>query len=105
MAFPIIPVSSVIPPISTIAAPAVASAATANPSASPFANVFTQAIQQVESFQTNADASVNRFLSGEGEEIHKVALATQQADLSFQLFLQVRNKVVSAYQQVMQMQI
>jgi flagellar hook-basal body complex protein FliE len=48
---------------------------------------------------------VNRFLSGEGEELHKVALATQQADLSFQLFMQVRNKVVTAYNQVMQMQV
>jgi flagellar hook-basal body complex protein FliE len=105
MAFPIIPVSSVIPPISTIAVPALASAAAGSASASPFGSVLTQAINQVESFQTNADASVNRFLSGEGEEIHKVALATQQADLSFQLFLQVRNKVVSAYQQVMQMQV
>ena len=45
------------------------------------------------------------FLSGEGEELHKVALATQQADLSFQLFMQVRNKVVTAYNQVMQMQV
>ena len=34
-----------------------------------------------------------------------MALATQQADLSFQLFMQVRNKVVAAYQQVMQMQV
>jgi flagellar hook-basal body complex protein FliE len=48
---------------------------------------------------------VNKFLSGEGEELHKVALASQQADLSFQLFMQVRNKVVTAYTQVMQMQV
>ena len=63
------------------------------------------AISKVESFQNNADNSVNKFLSGEGEELHKVALATQQADLSFQLFMQVRNKVVTAYNQVMQMQV
>ena len=48
---------------------------------------------------------MDRFLNGEGEEIHKVALASQQADLSFQLFLQMRNKVVSAYQEVMRMQV
>ena len=92
-----------------MAAPAAASslaAAAGGASApSPFANVFHQAIQQVEFFQNNADTSINRFLSGEGEEIHKVALATQQADLSFQMFMQVRNKVVAAYQQVMQMQV
>src|SRR5271169_6148542 len=98
MAIPIIPIASVIPALPIEPAPALATAAAGSSSASPFGNVLSQAIQQVESFQTNADASVNRFLSGEGEEIHKVALATQQAYLSFQLFLQVRNKVVSAYQ-------
>ena len=71
----------------------------------PFGAILSDAIQKVETFQTNASASVDRFLSGEGEELHQVALNTQQADLSFQLFMQVRNKVVSAYQEVMRMQI
>jgi len=106
MPAPILPVTLTAP---AIAAPAAAAAATAGAGSgagtTPFANVLNQAIQQVESFQNNADASINRFLSGEGEKIHKVALETQQADLSFQLFMQVRNKVVAAYQQVMQMQV
>ena len=67
--------------------------------------MFADAVSKVESFQRNAQQSVDRFLSGEGEEIHNVALATQQASLSFDLFLQVRNKVVSAYQEVMRMQV
>ena len=102
MPVPIVPVANVIP---LVTAPALASASPAAASANPFGAVFTQAIEQVQSFQNNADASINRFLSGEGEELHKVALATEQADLSFQLFLQVRNKVVAAYQQVMEMQV
>jgi len=72
---------------------------------SGFQSVFSDAINKVESFQHNAQHSIDRFLNGEGEEIHKVALATQQADLSFQLFLQMRNKVVSAYQEIMRMQV
>jgi flagellar hook-basal body complex protein FliE len=96
---------TIAPVVTPAAVAAAASPAGAAGAPSPFSNVFNQAIQQVESFQQNADASVNRFLSGEGEEIHKVALATQQADLSFQMFMQVRNKVVAAYQQVMQMQV
>src|SRR5579864_5915892 len=72
---------------------------------SAFQSVLGDAISKVEKFQNDADNSVNKFLSGEGEELHKVALATQQADLSMQLFMQVRNKVVSAYNQVMQMQV
>ena len=70
-----------------------------------FGSVLTDAISKVEIFQNNASTSVEKFLSGEGEELHKVALATQQADLSFQLFMQVRNKIVTAYNQVMQMQV
>ena len=47
---------------------------------------------------------MGRFLSGEGEDLHTTILATQQAELSFDLFLQMRNKVVSAYQEIMRMQ-
>lgn len=70
-----------------------------------FQSVLTEAIGRVEQFQQNSQATIGRFLSGEEEEVHKVALATQQAELAFDLFVQVRNKVVSAYQEVMRMQI
>jgi flagellar hook-basal body complex protein FliE len=60
---------------------------------------------RVEQFQQNSQSSIDKFLSGEDEEVHKVALATQQTELAFDLFLQVRNKVISAYQEVMKMQI
>ena len=70
-----------------------------------FQNVLAEAVQQVQQFQNNANASIGRFVSGEGEELHQVALATQHADLAFNLFLQVRNKVISAYQEVMRMQV
>jgi flagellar hook-basal body complex protein FliE len=76
-----------------------------SPGGSAFQSVLGDAISKVEKFQNDATDSVNKFLSGEGEELHKVALATQQADLSMQLFMQVRNKVVTAYNQVMQMQV
>jgi flagellar hook-basal body complex protein FliE len=66
--------------------------------------VLSNAIQKMEAIGQNASASVERFLTGEGEEIHTTILATQQAELSFDLFLQARNKVVSAYQEIMRMQ-
>lgn len=69
-----------------------------------FQSVLSDAIGRVEQFQQNAQNSIGRYLSGEDEEVHKVALRTQQAELSFDLFLQVRNKVISAYQEVMRMQ-
>lgn len=71
---------------------------------SPFQNVLGSAIQNVEGAQANANQSINQFLSGQGEDLHSTVLATQRADLEFQMFLAVRNKVVSAYQEVMKMQ-
>jgi flagellar hook-basal body complex protein FliE len=71
---------------------------------SAFQDVLASAIQQVEGFGKSASASVERFLSGEGEELHTTILATQRAELSFELFMQTRNKVVSAYQEIMRMQ-
>ena len=70
-----------------------------------FQDVLSNAIQKVESIGQNASTSVERFLAGEGEELHTTVLATQQAELSFDLFLQARNKVVNAYQEIMRMQI
>jgi len=69
-----------------------------------FQDVLAGAIQRVESIGQNASSTVERFLAGEGEELHTTILATQQAELSFDLFLQARNKVVSAYQEIMRMQ-
>jgi flagellar hook-basal body complex protein FliE len=70
-----------------------------------FQDVLSSAIQNVEAVGQNASRSVERFLTGEGEELHTTILATQQAELSFDLFLQVRNKVVGAYQEIMRMQV
>lgn len=98
---PIIPTTISIPSM-----PSLGGIASPGSSGGPaFQSVLTDAISKVQNFQNDATNSVNNFLSGEGEELHKVALATQQADLSLQLFMQVRNKVVTAYNQVMQMQV
>ena len=97
---PILPVNLNVAPI---VAPVASAAGTAGGTA--FQSALTDAISQVEKFGTNADASINSFLSGEGEELHDMALKIQEASLSFDLFLQVRNKIVSAYQSVMSMQV
>lgn len=70
-----------------------------------FQAVFKDAIETVEQQRQSANSTVDRFLSGESEELHQAAIATQQAELSFDLMLQVRNKVVQAYQEVMRMQV
>ncbi len=70
-----------------------------------FQEALSSAIANVESFGRDASASVERFLSGEGEDVHTTVLAVERASLSFDLFLQARGKVVGAYQEIMRMQI
>jgi flagellar hook-basal body complex protein FliE len=70
-----------------------------------FQNMLASAIQHVESSSTSADAAVQNYLSGANQELHSTILATQNAELDFEMFLQVRNKVVSAYEEIMRMQV
>ena len=96
MTAPIVPVNLRIP---HIAAPQISCGGGA------FQAAFQEAVSKVEDFGRSAQASIDRFLSGEGEELHQVALKTHEAELSFDLFLQVRNKIIAAYQEVMRMQV
>ena len=94
-------------PITPVSAPVLAdpvSASKVTKSAGGFQDALTAAIQTVETSGQDASSSVERFLSGQGEELHTAILATERAQLTFDLFLQARNKVVSAYQEIMRMQ-
>jgi flagellar hook-basal body complex protein FliE len=92
-----------IAPISGVSLPVI-SPVESRASNGAFQAVFADAIKNVEGSRQDASVSVEQFLSGEGGELHSTILATQKAELSFELFLQMRNKVVSAYQEIMRMQ-
>jgi flagellar hook-basal body complex protein FliE len=95
-------------PISSISSiPSLPAIQPAGESSQPgaFQNVLNGAIQTIESANSDATTAVQKFLSGENEELHTAALAVQKATMTFDLGLQVRNKVVDAYQQIMQMQV
>jgi flagellar hook-basal body complex protein FliE len=93
-------------PIAPVSQPVLPEPSSPSPArtGSGFQDAFAAAIRTVESSGQQASASVERFLSGEGEELHTTVLATERAQLTFDLFLQARNKVVSAYQEIMRMQ-
>jgi len=99
MSLPIVPIASPVS-IAPIAPPSVGKSS----GGGSFESVLSDAIGRVEQVQQSSQTAIGKFLSGEDQEIHKVALATQQAEIAFDLFLQVRNKVVAAYQEVMRMQ-
>ena len=68
-----------------------------------FQSVLEGTIQKLESVNNDATDAVQKFLTGENEELHTTVLAAQKAEIAFDLGLQVRNKVVSAYQEIMRM--
>ncbi|WP_321475175.1 flagellar hook-basal body complex protein FliE [uncultured Paludibaculum sp.] len=96
-----------IPPISPIQLPRQIGQILNQPggSGASFQSAMTGAMEAVNSIQHEANASIESFLNGEGQDLHKVALDQQRAGIAFDLFLQVRNKVVTAYQEVMRMQV
>jgi flagellar hook-basal body complex protein FliE len=70
-----------------------------------FGQAIRGAVESVDNLQKQSQNSVTRMLAGEVEDLHKVAIEHQQAALAFDLLLQVRNKAVQAYQEVMRMQV
>lgn len=70
--------------------------------------LFDQLLDQVTNMNTQliaADQSVQQLASGDVENLHQVMLGLEQTRLAFDLMLQVRNKVLDAYQEVMRMQV
>jgi len=97
------PISS-LPAFTPIQSPGSAAGGSAA-GAGKFQDALAEAVGRVEQYRQYANLGVERFLAGEGEDLHSVALQTQRAELAFEMFLQVRNKVVEAYQEVMRMQV
>jgi len=69
-----------------------------------FWDTLKDTLSQVQQAQNDADQKVTDLVSGKGEDLHSAMTAVEKADLSFQLVMQVRNKIVQAYQQVSQIQ-
>ena len=97
------PISSSITGIAPITLPQITPPAGAG--SGQFGDMLAGAIQSIEGANQEASNSVQKFLTGQNDELHTTVLATQKAELAFELGLQVRNKVVDAYQEVMKMQL
>lgn len=69
-----------------------------------FGDMWHAAAEQIQATDEKAQQAVSGLISGQGVEVHDAIIATQQADVIFELALQLRNKAVGAYQQMMQMQ-
>ncbi len=75
------------------------------PAEVPFGKMIDHLLRDANSQQVQADQTVRQFAMGESDNLHDVMLAVAKADLSFRLVLEVRNRLVEAYQEIMRMQI
>lgn len=69
-----------------------------------FADVINDAIGKVNDLQVESSELTEDFISGKSDNIHSVIIAGSKADLALQMTLQVRNKVMDAYKEIMNMQ-
>ena len=69
-----------------------------------FSDILKSALQEVDAAQHNAEQEVRNLMTGESTDMHSAILAVQKADVSFQMMMAVRGKLIDAYRTVMQMQ-
>jgi flagellar hook-basal body complex protein FliE len=70
-----------------------------------FGETVRQAIDDVNRLQSEADREIASLAAGKNTDLHRTMIAMEKANISFQFLMQVRNKIVSAYQEIMRMQI
>lgn len=70
-----------------------------------FKEALKQYVDQVNELQQQADTAVVDLATGKMENMHQVVAAVTEADLSFRLMMQVRNKLLDAYREIMRMQV
>jgi flagellar hook-basal body complex protein FliE len=75
------------------------------PSAGGFGDLLEKTIAEVNDAQIRADQAVEQLHTGQAKNIHEVMIALEKADISMRLMVQMRNKVVDAYQEIMRMQV
>lgn len=70
-----------------------------------FGSVVRDSLESLEKSQKGAEQEIARAVTGESPDLHRTIIALQTADLNFQLGMQVRNKLIGAYDEIMRMQV
>lgn len=70
-----------------------------------FAAFLQESLTQVNQLQNQSDKLTQQFISGELSDVHSLMIAAEKASLGLQLTVQVRNKMIEAYQEMMRMQV
>ena len=70
-----------------------------------FTQLMKSAMDRVNELQQSASSQMHRVDTGESQDLLGTMISTQQASISFQALMQVRNKAVTAYEEIMRMQV
>ncbi len=92
-------------PISSIGTQATSTTSIQPAEGGSFGSKIKNAISEVNNLQSEADTVANKLASGDAVEIHQAMIAMQKASTALQFTIQVRNKIIEAYQEIMRMQV
>jgi len=70
-----------------------------------FSKILKNSIEQINQLQSEADRSIEHLVAGNTKNLHETMIAMEKADISFRLMMQVRNKIIEAYHEIMRMQV
>jgi flagellar hook-basal body complex protein FliE len=70
-----------------------------------FSDFIKSTINQVNDSQAEGDLAIQKLHSGEAQNLHDVMISVEQADISLRMLVQIRNKAIQAYEEIMRMQI
>ncbi|MEJ2729230.1 MAG: flagellar hook-basal body complex protein FliE [Deltaproteobacteria bacterium] len=70
-----------------------------------FGNMLARSLDDVNQLKLKADEAVGNLVAGRQKDIHATMIALEKADIAFQLLMQIRNKIISAYETVMRTQV
>lgn len=70
-----------------------------------FSEVLKDSISKVSELEKEANVQTEKLVTGESQDIHNTMIAVEKADVSFQMMMQIRNKIISAYEEIMRIQV
>ena len=70
-----------------------------------FSEILKDSINKVGELEKEANEQAEKLVKVEGQDIHNTMIAVEKADMSFQLMMQIRNKIISAYEEIMRIQV
>lgn len=70
-----------------------------------FGDILKSTVEQVNAAQLSGDNAIEKVQTGEAKHLHEVMIAVEEADVSLRMLVQLRNKALTAYEEIMRLQV